>query len=381
MSERLTVLVGVQEAGSANALIPVIKELQGRGGIDVALVACAEAVSVLKQAGLAPDELRGNVEAAQQLLDEMTPDLLLLGTAWGPSLDKILLRLANAQGLPTLSVVDHWSCYRERFTEPSSGTCHWPTMIAVPDAFAMTEAIEAGVPADRLVVTGQPHLDALARAVQGTSLQHDASRLRGEWLTDGLHASSRRLIVFVSEALSYDHPPGTGSYRGYTEVEALDGLLQAVHRVEQDTGLAVKIVAKLHPKERRYPSALKALAARWDVRLVNQEAPWPCILAADAVVGMSSMLLIEAALAGQPTMSFQPGALPQPPFVGIRLGLVASARSVEALAQWIRLSLEGEGSARREQLLSPLAASCASLVRGDAAVRIAQLVVGLGVAA
>ena len=138
-------------------------------------------------------------------------------------------------------------------------------------------------------------------------------------------------------------------YRGYTEVEALDGLIEAAEQAERHGEMRVAVVAKLHPKESIESLQLGPLARKRDLLVVADQPPWPCILAADAIVGMTSMFLLESAVAGRPTISFQPGAAHPESFVGTRVGMVPAASSVEELATLLAASLSGSPLPRGTQ--------------------------------
>lgn len=353
----MNILAAAQETGSANALVPVVLVLQGWPGVRVTVAARAEAAEVFRSAGIS---LSTHADV-RRLLGEAAPDVMLLGTSLGPSLEKSLLRLGEARRVPAVSVVDHWSHYRERFLDVS-GPVPFPAVIAVPDAFAQQEATQAGLPPERLLVAGQPHLESLARSLPGPELQRVARSLRRAWQGG---TSSARVVLFLSEVWEFD---------GRTETDLFNEVLRAVQRVRHATGCDVNVVAKLHPAEGAQSRLAASLPAR--VRLVRDDPAWPCVLAADAVVGMESMLLMEAAVAGRPVVSVKP-ATSEPPFIGVRLGLVDAAHTVEELVRWLRDCLLATASPVRSGL-SPVASV---LQRGDAAGRLARATVELGSAA
>jgi len=382
----MRVLVAAQEAGSANALVPVIDQLAAREGVALEFCACDEAAVIFSRHRVpyrAVESFRDGrqepVAMIARVLRECAPDVLLLGASWGPAIEKVLLALIEGGAIPSLAVFDNWSHYRERFTDPRSGATRFPTTIVVPDARAFAFAIADGVPKSALTVTGQPYLDALASELHQPGLYAHGQRLRGEWLAtarrDG--PGSRAVVLFASEAFSQFNAPTSAHYYGFTELDALDGLIDAVDSIERSGGPRIELVVKLHPKQRGLAASLDELAARRPMRIVSETSPWACLLASDAVVGMSSMLLLESALAGKPAISFRPGAQRVAPFVGCELGVVSSAGSVEELAGLLASELSQASAIG----MSRRTAAVASLIRGDAAWRIAETVVSLGCAA
>lgn len=382
----MTVFVAAQEHAAANALIPVISQLSARRDVRVEAIACAEAAAVFARAGV-PHRLAAHpgedepaaVAMVRRDLTDASPDALLLGTAWGPALDKVVLRIGSHRGIPSVSVVDHWSNFRERFADPASDTLSLPTKIAVMDEWAMTEAVKAGLPEEVVTVTGHPYLDQLAVELQQPVLLQRARGLRQEWL-QGVEGGRPCIVLFVSEALSRYHDLHGPHPLGYTEVDVLEGLISTVQRLPAAPSRQWHLVIKLHPREPDHPaSSLSPLARRWSLRVVKDQPAWVCLLAADVVVGMGSMLLVEAALAGKPAISFRPNATAPCPFIGSEIGLVPTAASLEELARLLSRSTADPSAhvpGRRGEV-GPVA----RLVRGDSALRIADLVVELAASA
>src|SRR3989338_4792987 len=236
----MILLAVAQGVGGANALIPVIRMLRCDPNVHVSCCVSGKAVQVFREEGIdhAAESLpeRNGIyltELARTVLDRVSPDVLLVGNAWGPSLDKAILALANERNIPSVVVLDMWSVYRERFVDPRTGRLNLPSKLAVMDQLAYREAESAGIPEDRLVITGQPYLESLPAKFEEDTVRKQASVLRQSWLGERHGEENRRIVLFASEAVARDHGPETESFRGYTEVEALDGLIEAVQLVEE----------------------------------------------------------------------------------------------------------------------------------------------------
>ena len=375
--------VAARDAGAANILLPVLRKLQARPGVRLRVIAEGPALRIFRGNGVAAEEAPAHPEEQRNFLrgrwKETAPEALLLGTSWGPSIEKEILRIGQENGIPALSVVDHWSHYRERFMEPGSGQVRLPNAICVIDEIALEQAAAEGLPREILRIAGQPHLQALAARAGDPGLLQQARKLRAKWLGN---SQDSKLILFGSELFSDDFRRGTSHDRGYTETDALEGLAQALSAVEERAGARVQLVVKLHPKEDRDRFRPGPLARSRGFLLAQSEPPWACLLAADAVVGMTSMLLVEGALLGRPAVSYQPEQGKAAFFIGTETGLVRSARTPEEIAVHLQeltaddrggtvLAAEevprrGCGAAFRRRLLS-----------GDAAARIAELLLNL----
>jgi len=175
--------------------------------------------------------------------------------------------------------------------------------------------VDAGLPETCLVIAGQPHLEVVARELKGSDVALQAASIRQAWLDEDGEGEDPRLTSFASEAISQDFGPETPYYRCHTETDALDDLMEAVELARADGKPTVRVEADL--------------------------LAWPCILAADIIVGMTLRLLLESALAGRPTFSYQPGFERPKSFVGTRVGMVPSASSIEELAALLVSGLQG----------------------------------------
>src|SRR5207249_7377520 len=124
-----------------------------------------------------------------------------LGTSVGP--DQRELRVigeARERRVPTLSVLDFWSHYRERFTS-GDGAFILPQAIAVMDQQARHDMVAIGFPGGRLHVTGHPAFDELGR------YDAPAARARGQARVRELAGCdpSDLCILYVSQPLSQLH--------------------------------------------------------------------------------------------------------------------------------------------------------------------------------
>lgn len=337
----MKVLAAAKDAGGANAIAPVLKRLIAMPGMEVCAMAYAQSQPIFDgyrlplkpleayaKAGGVGSNLR---ELACRILEIEHPDILLVGTSWGPSLDKELVVEGNERGIPTVAVLDMWSYYRERFGWLHEPILQYlPTALAVMDELAYAEAIAAGIPTDRMTITGQPYFDDLERRLCSDEVTQEGRRLKEEW------GEGRSVVLFASEAISRDFPHGSPWYRGYTERDALDALLTVVSEMND----AVSLVIRLHPQET--PEPFRARFSGSQHPIIIKDVPGPAsIAAADVVVGMASMFLLEAALVGKPVVSFQPSLNGPDGFIGNRLGLTKAAYDP---AQLKALLLAGLGS-------------------------------------
>jgi len=283
----MNVVAVARDAGAAAALLPVIDHLAAKGahvraiGYDRAALAWERAdwpVLALEESA--------DVESLVGVLRGWGTTTLLSGTSMKVERDARFWAAADAAAAHCVALVDHWRNLVARFTVERA-LDHRPPQIAVMDENAAQTLIAAGCPAGTIVVTGQPALDGLCSP---TVAARRRARARLGVRDD------RQIVLFASE------PKSRHGGDPYDEYEVTEMLTRAVEETLPDALL----VLKLHPLDRA--DAFPDLRERAVV--VRGLAPAQAIAAADVMVGMTSMLLLEAGLSGVPTISLRPGSPP-----------------------------------------------------------------------
>ncbi len=307
-------LVTSCDTGSANALAPVLADLNS----DYRLYAQADAARVFARWGILYEPVGAMTwedlrSVGTQLLSRYRGvSAVVTGTSWGPTIDKALTLAAREQRVPCAALVEHWDLYLERFSvvkggEISDPGCFFPDRIWVNDSIAMLEGAIMGLPAEKLEVVGQPHL---------------------EWqlnqLLERMHGVQRRNeVVFVSERVGTDFVAGGPLYRGFDEYSVLKCMIKAC--AFSDCQLTVK----LHPQE-DFGKFDDLLNGRSGIEVVKDADNIEMIARSRYFVGMFSMLLLEAALVRSDVFSFFPGGDPSI-FIGNRIGATVSLTNDEDL--------------------------------------------------
>ena len=195
--------------------------------------------------------------------------------------------MAAEHGVPSIAVVDAWTHLHRRFVFTDGGEIQ-PGSICVVDDRMRDEIVEEGWCQVPLHVTGQPHLQSMAKRL-------GARR-------DGRSNPTVPSLVFFSETLGEDHAPEASP--GYDQFTIADQLFPAL------TGLApLSLTIQAHPREDR---------AKWEEWIAAQSCPQgfsvvlgedgteDLLATCDGVIGVTTMVLLEAALAGIPAISLQP---------------------------------------------------------------------------
>jgi hypothetical protein len=317
------ILAVAGDAGGASALLPVIDRLRS----DRAQVECRAyraAVGVWERAGLRPEPVAGY--ALHGI------DRVLLGTTVGPEQWELrIIQEARAGGIRTVSVLDFWEHYRERFTLPD-GTFVVPDVVGVMDERSRAQMIEAGFPPDALVVTGHPALDDLAR-YDDPALRERARHALAA-LVDGDIAN--RYVTYVSQPLSEFF---TREALGFTEAEVLEAVVAALSEVLEKRSARAHLILRPHPRETSF-AAPRAHPSRVRLRVMahHEMDARHLVAASDLVIGMNSMLLMEASLLHVPVVSYQPDLRISDPLPSNALGWSRAVTARTELAE----ALDGE---------------------------------------
>jgi len=357
---RLSVGSILGDAGGAEAVVPVLKLLEQRKTL-AGTWAAGPAQQVLSREGVPYRPLSEMTPGA--MIDLAHPTVLLTGTSWAeqpPELEYI--EAASRAGVPVLSVVDFWSNYAARFLG-SDGRLILPDRIAVPDDVAVAEAVAEGLPAERLMATGNPHYEVLLRHGQG--FDRDARMAFREQVGVPRKAT---LVLFASQPIRALY----GSRLGYDEDQVVSLVRDGVDSVADWLGHGITLAVRSHPRQEggaRLPEGTPKVS----VRRADQGEPLSWILAADLVVGMSSALLLQAGLLGLRVVSVQPGLVGIDNVPSNRMGLSESVVDVAGVGPALYRVLARPahlGSAREVQRLR--------LHSSGAAMRLLNLVVDMG---
>ncbi len=353
----------VADAGGAEALVPVLEAVAGRGAL-AGIVADVPAAAVLSRAGLpftAAVSLATNDEGAW--LAAVGATGLLTSTSWGDDPVELgFIDAARERQIPTAAIIDFWSNYRSRFVA-ATGQVILPDWIVVPDDVAAVEAASDGLPADRLIAAGNPHYERLLER----SLRFGPEQRMAFRESVGVPRKAT-LVVFASQPIRALY----GETLGYTEdqvlLEVRDGLGQAMEWLGHRAVLAVRS----HPRQGD-PVVLSSTDGV-AVRSGNNGDPLSWVMAADLVVGMTSALLVQASLLGGRVVSVQPGLVGGDRLPTNRLGLTDAVYEREAIAPVLYRALARPvhlGSGRALQRLRG-AASGATLRVTNLAVELAS---------
>lgn len=334
--KRIVAVAG--DAGGATALLPVLRALATMPDVELKLTPYRQAVGIWSKLGLAieplPDDAAGDDASTWEHL--APAHLVVTGTSVnGVNQERAAVRWAARSGVPSLSVLDFWSNYAARFRDTADAPLELPTTIAVMDERARDDMLAEGFPADRLVVTGQPAFDGIAE-------------FRAHW-TDSMRCETRRelreelanadgsIVLFASQPLAEMSALTQASGTPINERDVLDALVASLDAIATDDDNMV-LVVRPHPREEIDVSEIPN-AGRARVVVSRAGRPWAAALAADVVVGMTSVFLLEAALLGCNVVSIQPDQQHADPLPALPDARLTRVYDLGVLTQTLRQAL------------------------------------------
>jgi hypothetical protein len=333
---RTDILIYVEDPGAANFVASFPEALAQRGW-QYALMTRGTATDYLSKQGIASVQVPATATAAQ-LLDQVRPRLLLVGTSEdSDSIGLELVLAARRAGIVSVGVVDSAANADYRFRgRTDNPRAYSPDWVLVPDLYARDRFLELGFSRGRVLTCGHPHHDRV-RAVGEQLARRTRAEMRGAHFPGA--GSRQPIFVFVTEISAGLNPAqflrspeytlvGRGRRSERTAI-ILEEFLDAAKELEPKPYL----VLRLHPKEiaKHHGEYLSEFH-----QVSKEHSGLEVVYAADLVAGMTSMLLQEAALLGRPTLAILPRLVEKEWLTTIRCGITPCVTAREPLRAWLK---------------------------------------------
>jgi hypothetical protein len=303
----MRVIAAAHDPGGANAVAVTVASLRSQGD-SVLAWGKGPALRQFAALGVACTPLPEGPGANAVLSDSLrAANLLLTGTSAQDGFEQELTLNARERGIPSLALIDYDANHALRFRKRRApGAPVYPDVVTALDQTCAQALAEAGVPAAAIRVTGQPYYAWLAWL---------ATRPRPP---RSLGQSGRR-VLFASQP-DADEPRALEIVlAAFAEHRDRDRLTIRFHprqpTEEQDRCLARFTQHGLPPRVDQEPSSLVSVAAH------------------DLVLGITSTILVEAALLGIPTGSVLVAVTDT--LATNRSGLTAALHSVDDVRRFL----------------------------------------------
>jgi len=293
VNKKLTkVLVVCHDAGGAEVVSSYVKY----NLIDKQYICIVKgpAVKVFERKGLHFLVKRGGPKTAKSFFDKTKEvfDLVLTGSSSPSTLELDYTREAKRKDIKTITLLDHWVNYKERFKYPKK---NWkenlPDEIWLGDKYGydMAKACFPGLPV-KLV----PNMFF--------------KEIKDEYDKAKKKYAKRNNILFVGEPISKSLNYNS---KLCTEYDILDIFL----RYCVDNSIKNKILVRRHPSEKAGKYGI--IINKYEKVLLVSESSEPSMFVelakSSLVIGMRSMFLVLAVLCNKKTVSFLPGKWPECP--------------------------------------------------------------------
>ena len=323
MAHPSDVLIFVEDTGASHCVAELPAAL-AEWGIRSTIIAAGLAKDNLSHRGIAFEAIEyGTCPNASKILDSCRPKMLIVGTSHNPdTLALPLVMEARSAGIQNAAIVDAHGNADMRFRGRSENPLAYaPDWLLVSTTLTRDVYVSLGYSSERIIVCGHPHYDFVRETARKLSCKDRVALRRRLFpgLTDG-----QKLVVFASEGPARLKPrsdqylsectlPNTKNVNGRTEL-VLNEFLDAISRVAPRPYL----VLRLHPRD--IPDDYQEYREAFDM-FHQGGSSLELIHAADYIVGMTSMLMMEAVLFEKPTLSIVPRAVETDILPAIRLGL------------------------------------------------------------
>jgi hypothetical protein len=213
------------------------------------------------------------------------PDIIVTGTG-STEIERHLWQIGAQESIPTIGLLESWVNVSRRFVRNQINI--QPQALGVPDRQLQQEIMAADWCSADVAVIGQPHLQTQTQ----TLIKKRSKR----------QPSKQRRIVFFSEIMPDET---SANWRGYNQFNVAEGILS---ELKDDNNIFLTF--RLHPREdpsiwhdwfqaQGYPDG--------GLNLISiDDNPEDLLINADLVIGMTTMMLLEAHLLGIPCLSLQP---------------------------------------------------------------------------
>ena len=295
-------LIYVEDPGAVNFIINLPKLLNSNGYRSV-ILANGASCQYLDARGISYDSV--SIKSPKQILDFYKPNVFLVGTTENPdSLGLLLTNQAKLIDIMTIGFVDMFCNANKRFKGRSSNSLFYcPEVLLVPDINTKDAYIGLGYNDHDVTVTGHPHYEFVHK--WGKQVSNKEKMLLRKKIFPGA-LNDRPVVVFISEGKDLLDESASLKNEKYSFVGRGDSKFRTMIALEElidgllSVNLRAHIVLRLHPKDNKsdYAGIINEVS-----QLSIVENPLEVVIAADLVVGMTSMLLLEASILEIPTLS------------------------------------------------------------------------------
>lgn len=342
MNRPVDVLIHVEDPGAANMVLDLVPALRGLG-LTAAIIADGWGRTYLT--GKCVTFRTEDGCSAQKLLDSFRPRVIVVGSCDNPNSRSLALtESAHSNGIPSCGLIDTPANSDARFRGSGVSPLQFaPDWLAVADDRSLQAYAALGFQRDHIKVIGLPHFDRVRERRDELSLL-DRAELRRRLLPNADPAQP--VLVFLAEGRDRLNPQASYRSDDYTikgrggsdfrTVIVLEEILDACSVLVPRP----YIVVRPHPKNEA--DDFVELADELDL-VTTAHDPHELLWIADLVVGMTTVLLVESAILGLPTISILPRTVETAWLTALDAGAITIISNRELLLKHLPELLRGHG--------------------------------------
>jgi len=278
----------IRQPGTAAAFIPLIQYFKANKW-EAIVLAYDRAYQILLENNISSEPIAQYTDSLSFLKGS---HILVTGTSRMVEDDNLYWTWGKQQQIPCIGFVDSWASYSERFTMHHQLDA-LPQFIAAVDEFMRNRLIEAGITKEKIVITGSPAFDLLVKTKANHHYKKEATE-----------------ILIITDPYTEINGADVKNKVGFSEFELLDFLFDSFTTILQTKAKDYTLKIKIHPRESLekytlYQEKFAHLYKRFEI-IGGTANKINLILQSSLVIGMSSILLVEASILGKQTISLQP---------------------------------------------------------------------------
>lgn len=274
------ILFSAEQVGGVDALLPVIKKIQKNKRFKFALFFDNKNIyKYAKKKNIKNLRLFVNpsLNRIEEVIKKENPDVFFTdtnNTEFKDSIDKKIIKISKSIGKPSVSIVDAWMNYKERFGEKLE---YLSDYILVIDEEMKNDLENIGISSNIIKITGSPRFDKFSK-IKKTK-------------------EEKNLIVFYSQPYISEE---------FSEVDVFKDIVEVV----ENNYPKKEIIIKFHPSREKnrdkYDYIIKS--SRLVIEKAKNDAKSDNLTKkAELIIGINSIALFDAALMGKKVFSYQPG--------------------------------------------------------------------------
>ena len=296
--------------GGANSIIPIlILALKNKYICNVVTTELNKKFFQKYKLNLFIQNTKVTKETISKIITKTNTTFLITGTSeisekLVGNLEVLFTKFCLEKKIFTLSVLDFWTRYRERYSSSKINLLDGvPDHICVINQKIKKEMINQGFDKQSIIVTGNPHLEFLKKNVK-----LNKSKLKFIKLKYNLFKYDK-IYTYISQPLSERKAYTNYTHIEYNEKSALNSILNNINDlIKLKDYKKILFFIKIHPSENKnkYAKYSKKFRKIKFIILDNNENFYDICKNSNIVIGLFSMSLIELSHINCNVISYQP---------------------------------------------------------------------------